>query len=231
MLNRMNLLLATAAIVVGAGAANADPYDHNQQSNGQYNPGPNDHGDRSGPNERGDQNQPNYGNGYNYGYDDGYARRDRNDRYRPDPYRHETRYERGSYYYGNDCGNNATGTVLGAIAGGLLGSAASHGNGGAVIGGVILGGLAGNAISSNMNCDDRRYAMASYSQGFDGRIGERHNWRSSNRRSYGTFTPTREYSRDGNTCRDFQETGYSNSRSYNRKGTACRHNDGNWYTD
>jgi surface antigen len=208
MLNRMSMLLATAALALGAGTANAEPYDRN------------------------DQNQPTYGNGYNYGYDDGYARRDRNDRYRTDPYRHETRYERGAYYYGSDCsGNTAAGTVLGALAGGLIGNAAGRGNGGAVIGGVILGGLAGNSIASNMNCDDRRYAMTSYGQGFDGRIGQRHNWRNRDRGTYGSFTPTREFSRDGNTCRDFREAGYSNRRSYNRTGTACRHNDGNWYTD
>jgi surface antigen len=223
MLKKMSMLLATAAIVIGAGAANAQPYDRNQPNDGRY---------YSGQYERNDQYQPSYGNGYNYGYDDGYARRDRNDRYRSDPYRHPTRYQRGAYYYGSDCGNNtAAGTVMGAIAGGLIGNAASHGNGGAVMGGVILGGLAGNAISSNMNCNDRRYAMSSYSQGFEGRIGHRHNWRNRSGGSYGSFMPTREFSRDGYTCRDFRETGYSNRRSYSRNSTACRHTDGNWYTD
>lgn len=220
------MLLATAAIVFGTGAANADPYDHDQQNSGRNNSGWNDR-----DNDRADPNQPYYGNGYNYGYDDGYARRDRNDRYRSDPYRHETRYERGTYYYGKDCsGNTAAGTIMGAVAGGLIGSGVSHGDGGAVVGGVILGGLAGNAISSNMNCDDRRMAMSSYSVGFEGRVGERHNWRNRSG-GYGYFTPTREFRRDGNTCRDFRESGYSNRRSYNRTGTACRHNDGNWYTD
>jgi surface antigen len=224
----MSTLLATAAIMLGASAANAQPYDRNQPNNDQYRNGQYN----SAPNDRADPNQPYYGNGYNYGYDDGYARRDRNDRYRSDPYRHETRYDRGAYYYGSDCGsNNATGTVLGAIAGGLIGSAASRGNGGAVVGGVILGGLAGNAISSNMNCDDRRTAMSSYSQGFEGRIGERHNWRNRDGRSYGSFTPTREFTRDGNTCRDYREAGFGNGQRYNRSSTACRHNDGNWYTD
>lgn len=208
MLNRMSLLLATAAFVFAAGSADAQSNRHNAQD------------------------QPSYGNGYDYGYDDGAARRDRDDRYRSDPYRHEARYERGAYYYGNDCsGNTTAGTVIGAIAGGLIGNAAGRGNGGAVVGGVILGGLAGNTIAANMNCDDRRMAMVSYSQGFDGRVGQRHNWRNRNGRSYGSFTPTREYSRDGNICRDFREAGYSNRHSYNRTGTACRHNDGNWYTD
>jgi len=223
MLNRTSILLATAAILIGAGAASADPYDRGQPN--QNNANANDRGDR------GDQNQPNYGNGYNYGYDDGVAKRDRNDRYRPEPYRHEAHYDRGAYYYGSDCSSdNATGTIIGAIAGGVIGGSVSHGNGGAVLGGVILGGLAGNTISSNMNCDDRRYAMTSYSAGFDGRIGERHDWRNRDG-GYGTFTPTREYSRGGDVCRDFHETGYSNRRSYNRTGTACRHGDGNWYTD
>ena len=213
MLNKMSMLLATAAIILGAGAANADPYDYNQA------PG-------------NDQSRATYTNGYNYGYDDGNARRDRDDRYRSDAYRHEVRYERGAYYYGSDCtDNNAAGTVLGAVTGGLIGSAVSHGNGGAVVGGVILGGLAGNSISRDMNCNDRRHAMNSYSQGFDGRIGHRYSWRNNDSRSYGSFTPTREFSRDGNTCRDFSDVGYGNGHSYNRNGTACRHNDGNWYLD
>lgn len=217
------MLLATTAFVFAAGASYADPYDYNRQTSGQ---------NSAGPNDRNNQNEPNYGNGYNYGYDDGYARRDRNDHYRSDPYRHEVRYERGAYYYGSDCGNNAAaGTVLGAVAGGLIGNAAGRGNGGAVVGGVILGGLAGNSIARNMNCDDRRVAMTSYSEGFDGRVGQRRNWRSNDGRNYGSFTPTREYSRDGNTCREFREAGYNNSHSYSRTGTACRHNDGNWYTD
>jgi surface antigen len=219
MLNKLSLLLASTAIVLGAGAAYADPYDHNQQDNGQYNTAPDSN-----------QNQAVYGNGYNRGYDDGNAHRDRNDNYRSDTYRREARYNRGASYYGSDCSDNAaTGTVLGAIAGGLIGNAASHGNGGAVVGGVILGGLAGNAISSGMNCNDRRYAMASYSQGFDGRIGRRHDWRNADDGSYGSFTPVRQFSRDGETCRDYRESGRSGGHDYNRSGTACRHGDGNWY--
>ncbi|NIJ47935.1 RT0821/Lpp0805 family surface protein [Rhizomicrobium electricum] len=207
MSKRMGLLLATVAIVVCAGTATAQD-------------------------GRGDRNQPSYGNGYNYGYDDGYARRDRNDRYRPDPYRRDVGYKQGAYYYGRDCSNNAAaGALLGAVVGGLIGNSAGRGNGGAVVGGVILGGLVGNTIASNMNCDDRRVAMASYGQGFNGRVGQRHRWRAPDGQSYGSFTPTREYSRNGNVCRDFREAGYSNGQSYNRTGTACRHNDGNWYTD
>jgi surface antigen len=224
----MSILLATAAVVFVAGVANADPYDHNQQNDSQQQ---NNSQNNAAP-PASDQNAPAYGNGYNYGYDDGMAHRERDDHYRSDAYRHEARYDRGAYYYGSDCSdNNATGTLLGAVAGGLIGGAASHGNGGAVVGGVILGGIAGNAISSDMNCGDRRQAMMSYSQGFEGQIGHRYRWRNSEDSSYGSFTPVREYSRDGNTCRDYQESGYGNGHSYNHTGTACRHDDGNWYIE
>ena len=51
--------------------------------------------------------------------------------------------------------DHTSGTVLGAIGGGLIGGFASHGNGLGIVGGALLGGLAGNAISRDMDCDDR----------------------------------------------------------------------------
>ena len=75
MLNKMNILLAaTAAVALSTGAAIAQP---DRQDNG--------------PNfsvSVGDQGQAGYyGNGYNYGYDDGYARRGRDAHYRSEPWR------------------------------------------------------------------------------------------------------------------------------------------------
>jgi hypothetical protein len=68
MLNKMSILLAaTAAVALSAGAAIAQDRRDN------------------GPNMSvtvGDPGQGYYGNGYNYGYDDAMARRERNDRYR-----------------------------------------------------------------------------------------------------------------------------------------------------
>ena len=226
MLNKTSMLLAAAVVALSAGVASAEDGNDNYH-----------HSDRGGSNAMGDPNQqPTYSSGYNYGYDDGYARRDRDDRYRADAWRppHSDRgdrgYQRGAYYYGSDCNDNAAaGTVLGAIAGGAIGSGISHGNGGATIAGVILGGIAGNSIAGDMDCNDRRYALTSYSAGFEGRIGERHDWRNGDNR--GSFTPTREYSRGGNTCRDFREVSYRNGHDYSRSGTACRRSDGNWYIE
>ena len=219
MLNRTSMLLAASIVALSAGAASAD--DHNR-----YN-------DRGNDNVTADPNQPVYGSGYNYGYDDGYARRERNDRYRNDAWRAhdgDRGYQRGAYYYGSDCSGNATGTIVGAVMGGVIANQIGHGNGGATAAGVIIGGMAGNSISRDMDCNDRHYALSSYSAGFDGRVGERHDWH--NGPNHGSFTPTREYSRDGNVCRDFQETSYrGDSYHYARSGTACRRADGNWYME
>jgi uncharacterized protein YcfJ len=99
-------------------------------------------------------------------YDDGYSRYDRGDRY--DRYdRHDRReYRRGDRYYRNNyrndyqrCNNSGTGgTIIGAVAGGLLGNeVARRGNRteGSIIGAAV-GALAGRAIDkSDSNC--RRY--------------------------------------------------------------------------
>jgi surface antigen len=228
MLNRMSILLAATAVIAGAGAAGAQPSDHDHGRDGSS---PSTHSDRD---THGDQNHADYGNGYNYGYDDGNAKRARNDHFRSDAYRHQVRYDRGAYYYGSDCnGNAAGGTILAAVAGGVIGSQFGHGNdrAAATVGGVILDGIAGNAIASDMSCNDRRYAFTSYGEGLHGRIGHRYTWHNGNRSSYGTFTPLREYSRNGNTCRDFRTTGRDDGRSYNRSGTACRWDDGNWHLE
>jgi len=222
MLNRTSMLLAASVVALSAGAASADDSNRNHRP------------DQSGPAMTGEPNQPVYGSGYNYGYDDGYARRERDDRYRADAWHAQNGdrgYQRGAYYYGSDCnGNAATGTVMGAVVGGVIGNQVGHGNGGATVAGVILGGIAGNSIARDMDCNDRHYALTSYSAGFEGRIGERQDWR--NGRNRGSFTPTREYTRDGNVCRDFQEASYrGDGYHYARSGTACRRNDGNWYME
>ncbi len=141
----------------------------------------------------------------------------------------------GSYYrqgaYEQDChrGNAAAGTIFGAIAGGLLGSAVSHGNGGAVVGGAVLGGVLGNTISRDIDCDDQPYAFQTYSTGLNGPIGRRSKWNHGQARGY--FTPTREFRRNGSVCRDFTETTYRNGRATTRTGTSCRAQDGNWRFD
>ncbi len=92
-------------------------------------------------------------------YEDGYRYNDDRD-YRE--YRNDRRdYRRGDRYYRNNnrCDKGTGGTIIGAVAGGLLGNeVARRGNRteGAIIGAAV-GALAGRAIDkSDSNCRRRR---------------------------------------------------------------------------
>ncbi|HEY0282560.1 MAG TPA: glycine zipper 2TM domain-containing protein, partial [Rhizomicrobium sp.] len=49
-----------------------------------------------------------------------------------------------------------TGTAIGAVGGGLIGSALTHGSAVGVVGGAVAGGLAGNSIARDSDCNDGR---------------------------------------------------------------------------
>lgn len=209
------ILLAAAAAAALAGTANAQPI---------YPP---PGGDPDGYYSRTDPR------GF-YDHDGDYhrirpMRGDRDDYGPPPPPPPPAYYEQGRYE--QDCrrGNQAAGTIFGALAGAAIGAGVSHGNGGAAVGGAVLGGLLGNTISRDIDCDDQPMAFRVYSDGLNGDIGRRYDWRGRN--GYGYFTPTREYRRGGMVCRDFTETTYRGGQNYTRTGTACRENGGNWRFD
>jgi uncharacterized protein YcfJ len=120
--------------------------------------------------------------------------------------------------------NHTGGTVLGAVLGGVIGGAASHGNAGAVVGGAVIGGFAGNAISRDIDCEDRDRAGRAYHDSFYGDVGRHYEW---NGRGRGYIVTTREYRRHGRLCRDFEQVVYRRGHEYRRDGTACRYN-GEW---
>lgn len=146
---------------------------------------------------------------------------------------HDNRYDRRYYSWGDDCrqqrnDSRTAGTVIGALAGGLLGAGVSNGNAGATIGGVIIGGIAGNAIGGDVDCRNRRYAIRAYDDGFNGRIGQRYDWRGDG--VYGYFVPVREYRDRGMICRNFRTVTYRHGERFVREGRACRERDGYWHT-
>jgi surface antigen len=134
----------------------------------------------------------------------------------------------GTGAFADECSgrDHTSGTVLGALGGGLLGGLASHGNGLGIVGGALLGGLAGNAISRDMDCDDRPYAARSYHDSFSGPIGRKYDWNRGPDRGY--VVTNREYYRGRRQCRDFTQVVYRNGREFNRDGTACRRGGGEW---
>lgn len=239
------LLVATAVLALSAGAVNAAPgwvpsgndpggYYSNQDTNGFY-----DHDgryqrihglgrdrDRMGA-------QPSYAPPGNDpgGY---YSDADRAGYYDRDGHFQHVRFARRDRGYGpppppaygpppaQDChrDNRATGTILGAIAGGLIGGFASHGNGLATVGGVVGGGLLGNVIAGDVDCDDQGQAYPIYVDSLDGQIGRPYEWRHG--RNHGTFTSTREFHRDGRVCREFTTTNWRGDGNHTRTGIACR---------
>ena len=215
-------LMAAAALGVTTLAALAQDYGARDQNygprdpNGYYSQA--DQGgyyDRSGRYRR---MQAQYGQRRDYG--------DRGDnRDGPSP----VYYRQGEYEQNCQRGNVAAGTIFGAGAGGLIGSAGSHGNGGAVVGGAVLGGLLGNTVSKDIACEDQPTAFRTYSDGLNGDVGRRYDWNHGQSRGY--FQPTREYQRQGVQCRDFTETTYRDGREMSHSGTACRANDGQWRFD
>jgi len=65
----------------------------------------------------------------------------------------------GTAAYADACSgrSHGTGTVLGAVGGGLIGSAITGGGAVGIVGGAVAGGLAGNAIARDIDCNRGRH--------------------------------------------------------------------------
>ncbi|HWD27244.1 MAG TPA: hypothetical protein VG387_08765 [Rhizomicrobium sp.] len=132
--------------------------------------------------------------------------------------------------WADDCHrDHGGGTVLGAIAGGVIGGVASHGNGLAIAGGAIFGGLAGNAISRDIDCDDRDSAYHAYQQAFDGDVGQRYEWEGRHG-GHGYIVVNDKFRRDGHRCVDFTQVVWHHGDRFDKNGAAC-HYDGDWHIE
>jgi len=119
-------------------------------------------------------------------------------------------------------------TIFGAAAGGLVGSAVSHGNGGAVIGGAVLGGLLGNTVVKDIDCDDQPYAFNTYSDGLNGDVGPAMiGIITSHAAIFSRPVIIRDPVLNARLYRDH----YRGNRELTRTGTACRASDGHWRFD
>lgn len=172
--------------------------------------------------------QPSYGPGPGPGPGPGYGPGPDQQGYNgpPPPPPGAAYYQEGNYEAQCHRDNRAAGTIFGALGGGLIGGAASHGNGAAIAGGVVLGGLLGNSLSRDIDCDDHRYAFDVYNRAFNGDVGREYRWQHGDH--YGTIVATREYYRGDRVCRDFHAVNFHDGRSIVRDGTACRGDEGNW---
>ena len=108
---------------------------------------------------------------------------------------------------GHGAGNRLAGAVIGATAGGLLGS----------------------AIGASMDEQDREAAYAAERRALEGGApGAPVGWRSDHSDYYGTIVSGPVYQRRGLRCREYSHTIYVRGRPEIARGTACRNPDGSW---
>lgn len=124
-----------------------------------------------------------------------------------------------------------TGTIVGALAGGLIGSQVGEGSGQvpAAIVGAFLGGVIGNQIGASLDEADRRAAMQAQYRALEyGSPGAPTAWRNPRSGHYGNIVPGRPYQTSGRHCRDYTHTIYIDGRPQTLRGRACRNPDGTW---
>jgi len=124
------------------------------------------------------------------------------------------------------------GALVGAGAGGLIGSQFGHGEGKGVatVLGVIAGGLLGSQVGASL---DRADQMALHSTTVNALetvpAGQAMPWRNPNSGNYGDVVPQAVYqTAEGQYCREFQQTIVVGGQQERGFGKACRQPDGSW---
>jgi surface antigen len=125
-----------------------------------------------------------------------------------------------------------TGTLFGAVAGGLIGSQFGGGTGeriAAGLAGAAIGGMIGNRIGAAMDDEDKERAYAAQVEALErGRDGTAVAWRNPDSGRHGSVVPGRAYTQRGLQCRQYTHTIHIDGRPQVARGNACRNADGTW---
>jgi surface antigen len=124
-----------------------------------------------------------------------------------------------------------SGTVVGAIAGGVIGNQFGKGPGKAVatVAGAVVGGIVGNEIGRQLDVRDRQLAQQAEMDAWErGPPGRPVRWRNPDNGRYGEIIAEDYYDRGGVRCRDFIHRVWIDGRPQQMRGTACRNPDGTW---
>lgn len=124
------------------------------------------------------------------------------------------------------------GTLIGAAAGGLLGSKFGSGKGkllGTAIG-VLAGAWMGGEIGKSLDAEDRAAMQRTSQRAMEkAKTGSRTKWSNPDSGNRGSITPTKTYqTASGQYCREYQQTVTVGGRTQEAYGTACRRPDGTW---
>ncbi len=134
------------------------------------------------------------------------------------------------------CGNDksatqATTTIGGAVAGGVVGSQFGKGGGNLATTalGVLLGAWAGDRIGASLNDSDRSHDRMAENRAYTAPIGQQVTWANPDTSASGTITPYHDgYSANGAYCRDFQQSVSVNGQQQQGRVKACQQPDGSW---
>jgi surface antigen len=126
-------------------------------------------------------------------------------------------------------GGETVGTLGGAAAGGLAGSALFHGSAAGTLGGVLLGGFLGNQLGGMVDDEDRRREQAAEQRAYTAPVGQQITWNNPQNGNSGTIVPVRDgYAGNGAYCREFQQTIIVGGQQQQGYGKACQQPDGSW---
>lgn len=120
------------------------------------------------------------------------------------------------------------GTIIGAIAGGLVGSQFGSGSGRLIATGVgaVAGAALGQGVGRSLDGRDRQ--QMSYASTRAMETGYEQDWYNDQSGNYGTVSPGRSYKSAQGYCREYQQTVYIGGEPQQAYGTACRQPDGQW---
>jgi surface antigen len=124
--------------------------------------------------------------------------------------------------------SQTAGTIIGGVAGGIVGSQVIHGTTGQVvagtIGGAAVGALLGSAIGKSMDDNDRYSTKQAV---IDTPIGEKTSWTNSRTGKSYTVRPVSEYHSGNQFCRKAKV--YIHPGNQMATTIVCRRPNGNWY--
>jgi surface antigen len=132
---------------------------------------------------------------------------------------------------GPDASKQDAGTLVGAVAGGVIGNQFGRGGGrvAATLAGAVVGGIVGNEIGRKLDQRDRQLAQQAEMDAWErGQPGRPVRWRNADNGRYGEVVAEAPYRRGDNDCRDYVHKVYIDGRPQSMRGTACRNPDGTW---
>ncbi len=126
-----------------------------------------------------------------------------------------------------------TGTLVGAVAGGVIGNQFGKGSGkvAATALGAVAGGILGNEIGHNLDEQDRQMAAQAQYRALEyGRPGYPTAWNDPSNNYHGSVEVGGYYNQGGYRCRRYTHTIWVEGQPQVATGTACRNPDGTWRT-